>query len=338
MLNREIRNQAFTQGNSLIILSRFGKTQIVPFDSKPINLYVSNPTRSFKFQKIQMPDLSDFKVGDFEIINEKVISLHKLLPPIKLLEYKKNNNQVEPIDNTLKLPCIKDKNGKCIDQSNVIVKDTVKGFDFKKTIYSNLLSMILGMSLSLLFYLVYVFRKSVAKNREIIKTKEELKIEEMKKENLKKEEEIKKMEIKKSLQISDNILGKGSNGTVVFEGKLGGRKVAIKRLLKEFNDIAYKEIQLLIESDTHPNVVRYYSKDEDHQFVYLVLEHCEGNLHELTINFNLNKDKKEIIYEMLNSVEHLHSINIVHRDIKPHNILFTKEGSIKLSDMGLGKK
>jgi serine/threonine-protein kinase/endoribonuclease IRE1 len=47
-------------------------------------------------------------------------------------------------------------------------------------------------------------------------------------------------------------------GTVVFEGKFEGQKIAIKRILNEYISVAEHEVELLRRSDDHPNVVRYY--------------------------------------------------------------------------------
>jgi hypothetical protein len=62
-----------------------------------------------------------------------------------------------------------------------------------------------------------------------------------------------------NLTISPTVLGYGSSthGTIVFAGDFGGRPVAVKRLLVEFHDVALKEVDALIASDEHPNVLRY---------------------------------------------------------------------------------
>lgn len=77
------------------------------------------------------------------------------------------------------------------------------------------------------------------------------------------------------------ILGLGSGGTVVFEGSLDGRPVAVKRLLRQFYDLAASEIRTLILSDEHVNVVRYIAMEEDAQFCYLALERCAGSLNDV---------------------------------------------------------
>ncbi|XP_055803221.1 serine/threonine-protein kinase/endoribonuclease IRE1a [Solanum dulcamara] len=83
------------------------------------------------------------------------------------------------------------------------------------------------------------------------------------------------------LFVSSTEIAKGSNGTVVFEGIYAGRAVAVKRLVRAHHDIAFKEIQNLIASDRHPNIVRWYGVEQDQDFVYLALERCICSLSDL---------------------------------------------------------
>lgn len=83
------------------------------------------------------------------------------------------------------------------------------------------------------------------------------------------------------LFISNIEIAKGSNGTVVLEGSCDGRPVAVKRLVKAHHNVAYKEIQNLIVSDQHPNIVRWYGYEWDSDFVYLSLERCICSLNDL---------------------------------------------------------
>jgi hypothetical protein len=57
------------------------------------------------------------------------------------------------------------------------------------------------------------------------------------------------------MQVGTQVLGYGSGGTVVLQGRLGDRLVAVKRLLARFADLAQTEINALIHTDDHPNVV-----------------------------------------------------------------------------------
>ncbi|XP_017981858.1 PREDICTED: serine/threonine-protein kinase/endoribonuclease IRE1a [Theobroma cacao] len=76
-------------------------------------------------------------------------------------------------------------------------------------------------------------------------------------------------------------IAKGSNGTIVLEGLYEGRAVAVKRLVQAHHDVAFKEIQNLIASDRHPNIVRWYGVEYDQDFVYLALERCTCSLGDL---------------------------------------------------------
>lgn len=147
---------------------------------------------------------------------------------------------------------------------------------------------------------------------------------------------------KLKIEIS-NVLGYGSSGTVVFEGLMDNRKVAVKRILKSFYSIAETEILALTQSDEHPNVIRYFTKEEDENFIYLAISYLEKTLTQFVLDDNsymqsTEKDKINMIYQMTQGLSHLHNIGIVHRDIKPDNILVGKDSVIKISDMGIAKK
>ncbi|KAH0684974.1 hypothetical protein KY285_021719 [Solanum tuberosum] len=82
------------------------------------------------------------------------------------------------------------------------------------------------------------------------------------------------------LLVSNTEIAKGSNGTIVLEGIYDGRPVAVKRLIQTHHEVALKEIQNLIVSDQHPNIVRWYGVEYDQDFVYLALERCTCSLYE----------------------------------------------------------
>lgn len=156
------------------------------------------------------------------------------------------------------------------------------------------------------------------------------------------------------LEVGTVILGYGSGGTIVYEGILDGRKVAVKRILKQFVDLAKQEIEALIDSDEHPNVVRCFAMEEDGEFVYLALERCDMTLADaiesssgnsvqfttLDISGNIvpTPSAFQIARDIAEGVCAVHSHGIVHRDLKPHNVLLNSQGRAKLSDMGLSKR
>ncbi|KAH6799832.1 hypothetical protein C2S52_000296 [Perilla frutescens var. hirtella] len=83
------------------------------------------------------------------------------------------------------------------------------------------------------------------------------------------------------LVVTNKEIAKGSNGTIVLEGNYEGRSVAVKRLVRTHHDVAVKEIQNLIASDQHPNIVRWHGVEYDQDFVYVCLERCTCSLFDL---------------------------------------------------------
>ena len=157
---------------------------------------------------------------------------------------------------------------------------------------------------------------------------------------------------------TDTVLGFGSHGTVVYKGSFGGRDVAVKRMLLEFFDIASHEVGLLQESDDHPNVIRYYDKESAGDFLYIALELCPASLQEVVekpsgypiLLGGAGLDVPDILKQITSGLRHLHSLKIVHRDIKPQNILLSAPKKLPanpnlvqpprllISDFGLCKK
>ncbi|CAK9178299.1 unnamed protein product [Ilex paraguariensis] len=106
------------------------------------------------------------------------------------------------------------------------------------------------------------------------------------------------------LFVSNKEIAKGSNGTIVLEGFYDGRPVAVKRLVQTHHDVALKEIQNLIASDQHPNIVRWYGVEYDQDFVYLSLERCTSSLHDLidyySRSYQIQKISKDLDLNSLN--------------------------------------
>lgn len=155
------------------------------------------------------------------------------------------------------------------------------------------------------------------------------------------------------LQVSNEILGYGSQGTVVFKGTFGKRQVAVKRLLLDFYDIADQEVSLLQQSDHHPNVIRYYckvnlklkEKEIDDKFMFIGLELCICSIGDLFNNDLVSAkeikhklDPMILMREITQGLAHLHKLKIVHRDLKPQNVLVASNYRVVISDFGLCKK
>uniref|UniRef100_A0A803QCD4 non-specific serine/threonine protein kinase n=1 Tax=Cannabis sativa TaxID=3483 RepID=A0A803QCD4_CANSA len=67
-------------------------------------------------------------------------------------------------------------------------------------------------------------------------------------------------------------IGQESHGGIAFEGSYEGRSVAIKRLQQANVKLVRKEIESLIKSDEHENIVRYYGVEQDLDFFYIALQ------------------------------------------------------------------
>lgn len=91
---------------------------------------------------------------------------------------------------------------------------------------------------------------------------------------------------------------------------------------------------------SHPNIVSIYDMGNDDDIQYIVMEYIDG----LTLDKLIKAKKKlpwrntlKITAQILSAVEHAHSHNIIHRDIKPLNIMITEEGVVKLTDFGIAR-
>uniref|UniRef100_A0A7N6FHD7 Serine/threonine-protein kinase/endoribonuclease IRE1 n=1 Tax=Anabas testudineus TaxID=64144 RepID=A0A7N6FHD7_ANATE len=144
---------------------------------------------------------------------------------------------------------------------------------------------------------------------------------------------------------SSEVLGRGSAGTFVFRGEFDGRNVAVKRILPECVEVAEREVQLLRESDTHPNVIRYFCTERDRLFTYIAIELCASTLQQYVEDPTCFPELNPItlLEQTMCGLSHLHSLNIVHRDLKPRNILLSGPNALGrvralISDFGLCKK
>ena len=160
--------------------------------------------------------------------------------------------------------------------------------------------------------------------------------------------EIKESKLAPSKLIEEYIIketiGKGTFSTV----KLGEhiktkKKVAIKILdkeklkTKEDSTRIQREIKILSIMD-HPNIIKTYKITETAKNYYIIMEYCEGG--EL-FDYIVEKERLDeseasiFFYQLINSLEYIHSKGIAHRDLKPENLLLTKNKKIKIIDFGL---
>lgn len=140
-------------------------------------------------------------------------------------------------------------------------------------------------------------------------------------------------------------IGEGTYG-IVYKAKdrVTGEMIALKKIRLEAEDegipsTAIREISLLKEL-RHPNIVRLYDVVHTEKKLTLVFEYldqdlkkyldvCEGGLEQGIM--------KSFLYQLLRGVAFCHHHRVLHRDLKPQNLLVNREGDLKLADFGLAR-
>ena len=138
-------------------------------------------------------------------------------------------------------------------------------------------------------------------------------------------------------------LGKGGMGevTLAYDERLQ-RQVAIKRMLPDLaTSEAFRQRFLQEARDSaalsHPNIVPILTIGDDTNGPFLVLEYLDGGTLQDRLSggrMSLN-ESLAFLRQLLDALRHAHERGVIHRDIKPQNVLLTKGGVPKLSDFGL---
>jgi eukaryotic-like serine/threonine-protein kinase len=125
--------------------------------------------------------------------------------------------------------------------------------------------------------------------------------------------------------------------------KKTGNIFAVKILKDKFSDNAEyinrfkKEAEVVFALD-HPNIVRIYDIGNDNGVYYIVMEYVEGSTLKALIDKKKSIPENEAIkyaLQVCSALSLAHENGIIHRDIKPQNILINKEGNLKLTDFGI---
>lgn len=138
-------------------------------------------------------------------------------------------------------------------------------------------------------------------------------------------------------------LGSGFFGDVFkVRSKEDGKFYAVKKSRERFKGSSDRQqkLQEVAKHEhlpEHPNLVKFYKAWEEQQRLYIQIELCECSL---SMFADLNHDIPEsvvwnFLIDMLQAVDHLHSNQYLHLDIKPENIFISKDGLYKLGDFGL---
>lgn len=139
-------------------------------------------------------------------------------------------------------------------------------------------------------------------------------------------------------------LGLGSSGQVWLAEELGvGRQVAIKYLnqfgLKENRTRLLREARIL-SSVNHPSLLRIFGSGVDKDSAWLILEYCPGGSLGDRIRNGIRHSPEEaasLLVQIADALVLVHQKGIIHRDIKPDNILFSHDNKPRLADFGLAR-
>lgn len=126
---------------------------------------------------------------------------------------------------------------------------------------------------------------------------------------------------------------------------IDNKQVAVKILKKEFAENEeflrrFRNESKAIAVLSHPNIVRIYDVGFSEKIQYIVMEYIDG----ITLKEYIEeeqvltwKDTVHFIIQILRALQHAHDKGIVHRDIKPQNIMMFTDGTIKVMDFGIAK-
>ncbi|HYT90655.1 MAG TPA: serine/threonine-protein kinase [Gemmataceae bacterium] len=141
-------------------------------------------------------------------------------------------------------------------------------------------------------------------------------------------------------------LGRGGMGRVYLaQEEIGGRQAALKILAAELaQDVGFlhrfqREIETLSQL-SHPNIVRFYESGMENGLYFYAMEYVEGQSLEEILHEQHRLPWKEVLdiaLQICPALKHVHDHGVIHRDLKPPNLLRTPTGQIKLMDFGIAK-
>ncbi|CAH0486533.1 unnamed protein product [Peronospora farinosa] len=154
-----------------------------------------------------------------------------------------------------------------------------------------------------------------------------------------------------------NVLGQGSYAKVFHAQLKKSRlnfavKVMDQKFIRKENKTAFVLTERKVMSRlVHPHIAKFYCSFRDHHSLYLVIELCRGGDLFGLISKEYQKNQEEGITEaacsftltqfymaeLAKALEFMHSQHVIHRDIKPDNLLLSQEGHLKVIDFGTAK-
>lgn len=143
------------------------------------------------------------------------------------------------------------------------------------------------------------------------------------------------------------VVGKGSYGKVLLVKKNDDNTVLAMKVLKKKHMIKRNQVEhtkterSILELIKHPFIIQLRYAFQTQVKLYFVVDYCPGG----ELFFHIQKVErfneeagKFYAAQIVLAIEHLHSNNIIYRDLKPENVLVDKDGYIKVTDFGLSKQ
>lgn len=142
----------------------------------------------------------------------------------------------------------------------------------------------------------------------------------------------------------DEKIGRGAFSKV-YKGKykdtiVAAKVINIKKMDKRIINQLNRELKIIdiLTEYPHPNILKYYKVEKLPDYIIILMEICEGGDLKDILEKGLTENRsKDLMKQLVRAYLHLLKFSIVHRDIKPTNILISTDGVLKLIDFGLSK-
>jgi len=139
-------------------------------------------------------------------------------------------------------------------------------------------------------------------------------------------------------------IGRGGDARVFLARDQAGRSVALKILHPEFLESVVAERFLreirLVSRLNHPRIARLLDSGERDWFVFLVMDYIDGPSLREVLNRGRRlsaSDTRRVACDLLDALDHAHRFGIVHRDVKPENVMISPERGTVLLDFGIAR-